>query len=164
MRGDRGGVVGGEYEVGDSGGEYEVGDSGGEYKVGDSRRRAARAACRRAAYSACRLDDRLPHPPPSPWLGLTQVPQVLPRFCLEPWLLPHLPIPHGGVRFRAGGTLTELALAELALAAARAAAAAVRLALHATRATAAARSASSAAAASSFCWLRTQKPACPPMA
>ena len=122
-------------------------------------------ACRAAAYPAsCRLDDRLPHPPPSPWLGLPQVPQglLLPGYCLV--LLPQLPIPHGGVRFRARGTLTELALAELTLAAARAAAAALTLALHATRAAAAARSTSSAAAASSFCWLRTQKPACPPMA
>ena len=68
----------------------------------------------------------------------------MPRFCLEPALLPplpQLPIPHGGVRLRAGGTLTELALAELALAAA------VRLALHAMRASAADRSASSSAAA-----------------
>ena len=95
----------------------------------------------------------------------------MPRFCLEPALLPplpQLPIPHGGVRLRAGGTLTELALAlteltELALAE-LALAAAVRLALHAMRASAADRSASSAAAALSFCWLRTQKPACPPMA
>ena len=90
------------------------------------------------------------------------MPQVLPRFCLEPAVLPplpQLPVSHEGVRLRAGGTLTEeLALAELALVAA------VRLALHAMRASAADRSASSSAAALSFCWLRTQKPACPPTA
>ena len=70
----------------------------------------------------------------------------MPRFCLEPAVLP--PVMEE----------LALALAELALAAA------VRLALHAMRASAADRSASSSAAALSFCWLRTQKPACPPTA
>ena len=157
--GDSGGVVWGEYEVGDSGGVAwgeECGDSsGGESGrldgVGSVDRRAAfrreAASCRRdwwieassRAAASCRLDER-PFQPPQPL-------QPPPSFLKVT----------AAVKQCAGGTLTEeLALAELALVAA------VRLALHAMRASAADRSASSSAAALSLCWLRIQKPACPP--